>query len=78
VEWRETQPTLDPSRLIFIDETWTKTNMVRLYGWAERGYRLVDAVPRFRLTLRMVSRSHADCEPWASETDQSRPAWRSA
>ena len=28
------QPTLDPSRLIFIDETWTKTNMTRLYGWA--------------------------------------------
>ena len=31
--------------MIFIDETWTKTNMVRLYGWAERGDRLVDAVP---------------------------------
>jgi transposase len=31
--------------LIFIDETWTKTNMVRLYGWAERGERLVGAVP---------------------------------
>src|SRR6187200_2912730 len=24
---------------------WTKTNMVRLYGWAERGQRLVDAAP---------------------------------
>ncbi len=35
----------DPGRLIFIDETWTKTNMVRLYGWAERGERLVGAVP---------------------------------
>ena len=31
--------------LIFIDETWTKTNMVRLYGWAPVGHRLVDAVP---------------------------------
>jgi transposase len=31
--------------LIFIDETWTKTNMTRLYGWAEVGRRLVDAVP---------------------------------
>jgi transposase len=31
--------------LIFIDETWTKTNMIRLYGWAEVGHRLVDAVP---------------------------------
>jgi transposase len=31
--------------LIFIDETWTKTNMTRHYGWAEVGHRLVDAVP---------------------------------
>jgi transposase len=31
--------------LIFIDETWTKTNMTRLYGWAAVGHRLVDAVP---------------------------------
>jgi transposase len=31
--------------LIFIDETWTKTNMVRLYGWSEIGRRLVDATP---------------------------------
>ena len=44
-EWRESQPTLDPARLIFIDETWTKTNMTRPYGWAEVGHRLVDAVP---------------------------------
>jgi transposase len=43
--WREIRPTLDPSRLIFIDETWTKTNMTRHYGWAEVGHRLVDAVP---------------------------------
>ena len=44
-EWRGSQPTLDPDRLIFIDETWTKTNMTRPYGWAEVGHRLVDAVP---------------------------------
>ena len=31
--------------MVFIDETWTKTNMTRLYGWAERGKRLVDKVP---------------------------------
>jgi len=35
--WRASQPTLDPGRLIFADETWTKTNMVRLYGRCERG-----------------------------------------
>jgi transposase len=44
-EWRDNQSALDPGKLIFLDETWTKTNMVRQYGWAEVGRRLVDAVP---------------------------------
>jgi len=43
--WRKRQQRVDPSRLVFIDETWTKTNMTRLYGWARRGRRLVDKVP---------------------------------
>jgi transposase len=30
---------------VFIDETWTKTNMTRTYGWAPRGRRLVGKVP---------------------------------
>ena len=30
---------------MFIDETWTKTNMTRLRGWAPKGERLVDKVP---------------------------------
>ena len=29
-----------PRRLIFLDETWTKTNMTRLRGWATKGERL--------------------------------------
>jgi putative transposase len=45
VRWRKRQKDVDPSRLVFIDETWTKTNMTRLYGWAPRGCRLVDKVP---------------------------------
>ena len=44
-EWRQKQPAMTPSNLVFIDETWTKTNMTRLYGRARRGKRLVDAVP---------------------------------
>ena len=28
------QGLIDPGRLVFIDETWTKTNMTRLRGWA--------------------------------------------
>jgi transposase len=31
--------------LVFIDETWTKTNMTRPEGRSERGKRLVGAVP---------------------------------
>jgi len=31
--------------LIFIDETWTKTNMTRLRGRAPRGERLIDKTP---------------------------------
>src|ERR1700756_908436 len=44
-EWRKQQPTLNPAKLVFIDETWTKTNMTRLYGRAPRGKRLVSAMP---------------------------------
>lgn len=43
--WKATQQKLDPSRLVFIDETWVKTNMTRPRGRAPRGRRLVDKVP---------------------------------
>lgn len=36
---------LDFQRLIFLDETWFTTAMARLYGYAPRGERLIDAVP---------------------------------
>lgn len=36
---------LDPARLVFIDETATSTNMVRLRGRCPRGERLVASVP---------------------------------
>ena len=45
LEWREQQPKLTPSRLVFIDESSVKTNMIRRYGRAKRGHRLVAAVP---------------------------------
>ena len=43
--WRALQPRLTPERLVFIDETWTKTNMARLRGRAPRGQRLIGSVP---------------------------------
>ena len=44
-QWRKYQGRLDPSRLVFIDETWAKTNMTRTHGRAPRGERLVAKVP---------------------------------
>ena len=40
--WRDAQPALDVTKLIFVDETWVKTNMVRMHGWTPSGERLVD------------------------------------
>ena len=43
--WKAHQHRLDPKRLIFIDETWIKTNMTRTCGWAAKGKRLTAHVP---------------------------------
>lgn len=43
--WKDAQPGLNAGRLIFIDETWAKTNMTRLRGRAPRGQRLIDSTP---------------------------------
>jgi transposase len=40
------QPTLDPKRLVFVDETGTNTQMTRLRGRCAKGKRLVDYAPR--------------------------------
>ena len=45
-QWRKYQGRIDPKRLVFIDETWAKTNMTRSHGRAPRGRRLVAKVPR--------------------------------
>jgi transposase len=39
------QPSLDPARLVFIDETWSSTNMARRYGRAPCGERLIAKIP---------------------------------
>ncbi len=38
--WKIYQGRIAPSRLVFIDETWVKTNMAPLRGWGQRGKRL--------------------------------------
>ena len=43
--WKKYQGRIDPSRLVFIDETWAKTNMTPLRGWCARGRRLSARAP---------------------------------
>jgi transposase len=43
--WAELQKTLDPRRLVFLDETWATTALTPARGWAPKGERLVCTVP---------------------------------
>jgi transposase len=43
--WKTHQGRVDPARLVFIDETWVKTNMAPLRGRGPRGQRLQARVP---------------------------------
>ena len=43
--WRATQQQIDPATLVFIDETWAKTNMTRHYGRSRLGTRLTEKTP---------------------------------
>jgi transposase len=45
VRWRSHQRRIDAKRLVFIDETWVKTNMAPIRGWCQRGKRLIGKVP---------------------------------
>ena len=47
-QWKKVSGRIDPKRLLFIDETWAKTNMTRLHGRCRCGNRLVAKVPHGR------------------------------
>jgi transposase len=64
--WQRHQGKLDASRLVFIDETWAKTNMTRTHGRAMKGARLIAKVPHGRwhtLTFLAALRSDAITAP---------------
>lgn len=61
------QGRIEPERLVFIDETWTKTNMAPLRGWAPRGLRLVAKVPHghWKTTTFLAGLRHDRIDaPW--------------
>jgi transposase len=47
-QWRKYQRHIDPRRLVFIDETWAKTNMAPLRGWGPKGQKLIGKAPHGR------------------------------
>jgi transposase len=70
-EWRARQPDLDAERLVFIDETWAKTNMVRERGRCRRGQRLLGRVPfgKWRTTTFVAAlRCDRLCAPMVLST----------
>jgi transposase len=65
--WLALRKTLDPERLIFLDETWIKTNMARTHGRCPRGERLLDFVPHGHwqtLTFVAALRHDRITAPW--------------
>ena len=59
--WKRHQSRLDPARLVFIDETWAKTNMTRTHGRCAKGQRLVAKAPHGRWqTLTLLAALRCD------------------
>jgi transposase len=66
-QWTKYQNRIEPERLVFIDETWTKTNMAPLRGWAPRGRRLTAKVPHshWKTTTFVAALRHNRIDaPW--------------
>lgn len=59
--WRTWQRGLDPDRLVFVDETWIKTNMAPIRGWGQKGKRLGGYAPQGHWrTLTFLAALRAD------------------
>jgi putative transposase len=66
-QWTTRQSSIEPARLVFIDETWTKTNMAPLRGWGPRGMRVRAKVPHGRwktMTFLAALRHDRIDAPW--------------
>jgi len=66
-QWSKYRKWIDSTRLVFIDETWTKTNMAPLRGWAPCGQRLKAKVPHGHwktMTFLAALRHDRITAPW--------------
>jgi transposase len=60
-QWKRLQGKVDARRLIFVDETWAKSNMTRLHGRCAKGQRLVAKAPHsHHKTLTFVAGLRCD------------------
>lgn len=69
-QWAKYQGRVEAERLVFIDETWTRTDMAPLRGWAPRGRRLHAKVPHGRwktMTFLAALRHDRIDAPWFIE-----------
>jgi transposase len=69
-QWIGYQQRVEPDRLVFIDETWARTDMAPLRGWALRGHRLPAKVPhgRWKTTTFLAALRHDRIvAPWLVE-----------
>jgi len=53
-EWKEFQQSVDPAKLVFLDESGINTGMTRLYGRALKNQRVIDAVPDVRFARTTI------------------------
>jgi putative transposase len=66
-QWAKYQNKIAPERLVFIDETWIKTNMAPLRGWGPLGSRVKGKVPygHWKTTTFVAALRHDRIEaPW--------------
>jgi hypothetical protein len=68
--WMRQQGMFDPAQLVFVDETWTSTSMVRQRGRCPRGERLIGYAPQGHwkiITFVAGLRQRAMVAPFALE-----------
>jgi transposase len=76
--WKAGQASLDPKKLVFVDETGTNTKMVRSHGRAPRGQRLIGRQPfgHWKTTTFTAGlRCDAITAPWVLDGAMNRQAF---
>lgn len=77
-DWKAGQASLDPEKLVFVDETGTNTKMIRTHGRAPRGQRVRDKQPWGHwktTTFTCGLRSDGLVAPWVLDGAMNRAAF---